>query len=163
MVLVVLWALALDQNQVQALYRHTQRWTDLGWSSSSLCCYCMPTSVNDDSKLWARLIRHVSCHIARRWRMCSAIFLSAKMESHAMVGKTNWRLALVCFYPSCFIPLCCKKPNWRTVALLLFRVSYHSELVYHKGCAECAFCIVLQLWFCHLKLCCYINNLLSRM
>jgi len=95
-VLQVLWALALDQNQVQILYRHIQRWTDHGWSSNSLCCYCMPTSVNDDSKSWARLRRHVSYHIARQWRMCSIICLSVRMESHAVVGiNTNQQLALI--------------------------------------------------------------------
>jgi len=88
-VLLVLWALAPDRSQVQIRYRHRLRWTDRGWSSSSLCCYCTLTSVNDGSKLSAHLRLLVSCHIARPWRTCSTIFHIAKMESHAVVCETQ--------------------------------------------------------------------------
>jgi len=95
-VLQVLWALAPDQHQVQILCRRIQRWTDLAWYSNSLCCYCMPTSASDDSKLLAHLKHRVSCHIVRQWKMCLTIFPIARMGSHAVVSiNTNQQLMLM--------------------------------------------------------------------
>lgn len=135
-VLQVLWAQAPDQHQVQILYRRIQRWTDLAWSSSSLCCYCMPTSANDDSKSLAPLKHRVSCHIVRQWRMCSTIFRIARMGSHAMVSiNTNQQLMLnVSYYFKINYNLFERN---KTIALLFSRVTYTSSGLSQKMCKFC--------------------------